>query len=171
MPNWCWNRLEVQGTEQDMTEFYSKFKVNDHKSCDDFKMDWFVPRPEHEEKNWYNWNCENWGTKWDVCEPELDIEIPIFSVTFDTAWSPPIQFFERLAEMFPNLTMEMEYEEPGMAFCGIIHYSDGDIDHSPGEIIQVSDCCEKEVYWHDNHESSCSKCGQECESQDEHSYH
>ena len=144
MPNWCYNRLEVQGTEKDMSEFYTLFRVNDHRTCEEFKMDWFVPRPEHEEENWYDWNILNWGTKWDVYE---------------------------LTEMFPNLDMEMEYEEPGMAFCGIVYYSDGKINHSHGEIIQVSDCCEKEVDWDDDYESSCSKCGQECESQDEHSYH
>jgi len=153
-----------------MIKFYTSFKVNDHRTCDDFKMGWFVPRPEHEEKNWYGWNVENWGTKWEIYDAELYMENSIFSVTFDTAWSPPIQFFESLAKMFPNLTMEMEYEEPGMAFCGIIHYSDGDIDHSQGEIIYVSDCCEEEVDWDDDYESSCSKCKEPCESQDKHLY-
>ena len=171
MPNWCYNRLEVQGTEKDMSEFYTLFKVNDHKTCEDFKMDWFVPRPEHEEENWYDWNIKNWGTKWDVYEPYLDIESSIFIATFDTAWSPPMQFFESLTEMFPNLTMEMQYEETGMAFCGIIHYSDGNIDHGQGEIRYVSDCCEEELNWDDYDESSCSECGQECESVDKHFYH
>lgn len=165
MPNWCWNRLEVQGTEKDMSEFYTLFKVVTF-----FKMGWFVPRPEHEDENWFDWNVENWGTKWEIHDAELFIENSIFSVTFDTAWSPPIQFFESLTKMFPNLTMEMEYEEPGMAFCGIIHYSDGDIDHNQGEITYVSDCCEKEVDWDDDYESSCSKCKEPCESQDKHLY-
>ena len=40
---------------------------------------------------WYNWRLQNWGTKWDCYEVDIDdSELEYgFEVTFDTAWSPP----------------------------------------------------------------------------------
>jgi hypothetical protein len=76
-----------------------------------------VPMPEGEE--WYGWNTANWGTKWDanVYDPvELD-ESNFVSLSFDTAWSPPIAFYEALIEQ--GFKVEAFYYEPGMAFCGI----------------------------------------------------
>lgn len=38
--------------------------------------------------------------------------------TFDSAWSPPIAFVEKAAELFPLLDFHMEFEERGMGFAG-----------------------------------------------------
>ena len=175
MPNWCYNRLEVQGTKKDMDKFYSYFKINNPKESEDFKMEWFLPRPE--EAEWYSWNIDNWGTKWDVCEPYIDhfetdaLGNTTFIVSFDTAWSPPLAFFDSLTKLLPTLCINMEYEEPGMCFCGEIYYSDGCTDHREGELIQVSDCCESDCsYDDDDIEVKCKKCGEECETIDQHSF-
>jgi hypothetical protein len=42
--------------------------------------------------------------------------------SFDTAWSPPIEFFENLAKQWPSLTFVLQYEELGMAFKGIAKF-------------------------------------------------
>lgn len=36
--------------------------------------------------DWYSWSCEHWGTKWNACNPEIDI--PAKYIYWETAWSP-----------------------------------------------------------------------------------
>ena len=71
-------------------------------------------------KNWYDWCVSNWGTKWDVggdgAEAQ-DIEGGLM-LTFDSAWSPPIDAFATLIEQF-DFEIRAMYYEPGMAFAGI----------------------------------------------------
>ena len=48
-------------------------------------------------ENWYDWNIANWGTKWDACESEIgNNDINFFSVSFQTAWSPPIDWIDNI---------------------------------------------------------------------------
>src|SRR5579863_1233493 len=44
-------------------------------------------------RNWYDWSCHNWGTKWNVCYPEIDasgIAFGYLEISFETAWSAPM---------------------------------------------------------------------------------
>lgn len=71
--------------------------------------------------NWYDWNIEAYGTKWDfsVCEQEFDREETRFAASFDTAWSPPFNFLDRLQARFPELDIWMSFELEGDDECGI----------------------------------------------------
>jgi hypothetical protein len=74
--------------------------------------------------SWYLWRLQNWGTKWDIgckdgygLEPtRVDNEL---SITFDSAWSPPLGFYERLVVL--GFGVQASYFEPGMSFAGIWH--------------------------------------------------
>ena len=69
--------------------------------------------------NWYDWNVKNWGTKWEASYPSvLEKTAKHIVYSFDTAWSPPITWQERVAKMYPKLKFVNEYEEGGMAFAG-----------------------------------------------------
>ena len=57
--------------------------------------------------NWYDWTCNNWGTKWNACEPQVD-EIYI---SFNTAWAHPAPIIQKLSEEFPNVTLEVAYAD------------------------------------------------------------
>lgn len=76
--------------------------------------------------NWYDWCVANWGTKWDVntngdtAEVE-DGELAV-EVWFDTAWSPPIGFYEHMESL--GFKVDAFYHEPGVGFCG--RYTAGD---------------------------------------------
>ena len=70
--------------------------------------------------NWYVWNVNNWGTKWDVAVshneeyPETELveewtDRLIYS--FNTAWSPPIPAITTLSQQYPNLEFTLSYEE------------------------------------------------------------
>jgi hypothetical protein len=94
--------------------------------------DHYLPSPKDEngkpimdESNpdyWYKWQINNWGTKWDFgrdknFDDPAKIEDGKVAVSFNTAWSPPIQFYEKLVELDYNV--RGSYFEPGMAYCGI----------------------------------------------------
>jgi len=62
--------------------------------------------------NWYNWNSREWGTKWDACDPELTLEdTSNLHYSFNTAWSPPTEFFEAMVEQHPELEFFISCEE------------------------------------------------------------
>jgi hypothetical protein len=84
-------------------------------------------RVTHGYGNWYDFCVNEWGTKWDVGGDDgvlNDIEGGII-VSFDSAWAPPTNAYEKLHEMgFKILAM---YYEPGMAFAGV--WEDGSDDY------------------------------------------
>lgn len=62
--------------------------------------------------NWYNFNTDKWGTKWDACEAELTEESKThLGYRFDTAWSPPDPVFEAMVNQFPELDFSIYWEE------------------------------------------------------------
>lgn len=70
--------------------------------------------------NWYDWANRYWGTKWgayEVLEPEREDENTII-YRFQSAWSPPTQWFITTSAMFPDLTFEnAAADEGGMYYC------------------------------------------------------
>ena len=70
--------------------------------------------------NWYEWSVNNWGTKWNIGNDEGQGDWGDTSVhfTFYTAWSPPEPIYNALAEKYPNLDIDWNYEEEGMGFRG-----------------------------------------------------
>lgn len=133
MPNWCNNAFHIHGTQEEINHFLSKWT---NKKCIDgewtskrcLKFNDFVTIPKEEEENWYDWNVNNWGTKWDLVEDmttviTLDTEI---QVETQTAWAPPLKFFETLSKMYPTMTFTVSYHEEGMMFCGYAEWSGGE---------------------------------------------
>lgn len=82
-------------------------------------LDAETQRTEIPADGWYDWDCANWGTKWDVDDEDIsydDIDWAIENNTdvdfgFNTAWAPPIPIFERMAEM--GIEFDVSCEEPG----------------------------------------------------------
>lgn len=61
---------------------------------------------------WYDWNINNWGTKWNAREVSVDrMADNCVSYYFDTAWSPPTPIIEKLAKLFPTVKIHYRYEE------------------------------------------------------------
>mgnify|MGYP003339928972 CR=1 FL=1 len=81
-------------------------------------------REEYGASDWYEWRIENWGTKWDI---ELDDKYvsqdgKMVQITFNSAWSPPIEAYEKLKEL--GFEIYALYFEPGMSFAGV--WDDGE---------------------------------------------
>jgi hypothetical protein len=62
--------------------------------------------------NWYNWNNDNWNTKWDACDVYTgDTVGGSLSITYSTAWSIPEPVMEAMVKQHPELTFEFSCEE------------------------------------------------------------
>lgn len=70
-------------------------------------------------RNWYDWCVANWGTKWDIGDANGVSECTdnVLIVSFDSAWSPPLDAFATLVDEL-DFDVEAYYYEPGMAFAG-----------------------------------------------------
>jgi hypothetical protein len=77
-------------------------------------------RKEFGVDNWYDWNVKTYGTKWDIFvgENEFTKSETEFSCSFDTAWSPPINFITKLQKKFPKVDIEIIWELEGSDSCG-----------------------------------------------------
>lgn len=63
---------------------------------------------------WFDWHCNNWGTKWNACSPELESENDTELVYgFDTAWSQPDAVLLALSTQYPDITIKLQsiYED------------------------------------------------------------
>jgi hypothetical protein len=141
MPNWCNNTLTLEHENPAMIARAKAAFLNGR------LLDEFIPVPKdlkivagcvgdpveqaklveqtelnrvtHGYGNWYDYCVNEWGTKWDVGGDDgvlNDIEGGII-VSFDSAWAPPTNAYEKLLEQgFKILAM---YYEPGMAFAGV----------------------------------------------------
>lgn len=72
----------------------------------------------HGHAYWYHWCCEHWGTKWLADVAHWSTAGDRETVCFDTAWSPPVPVLERLALLYPDAEIELEYDSVESAFRG-----------------------------------------------------
>ena len=89
-------------------------------------------RNKYGNNNWYDWSIQNWGTKWDVADCYISNHQNIFKTeykelkyNFLSAWSPPIQWFNKIISKYKNIDFEFEYIEEAMDFGGKILASNG----------------------------------------------
>ena len=144
MPNWCNNQMDISGTKEMMDEVESALKEGEllgkllpvppelnitagslgHNTPEQLELEEKekANREKYGYANWYDFCVNEWGTKWDISlssyERLSDTEI---TLSFDTAWAPPIVAYEKLVEM--GYAIRAYYYEPGMAFCG--RFEDG----------------------------------------------
>jgi hypothetical protein len=138
MPNWCYNYATF--SHEDPAEVT---KLKEAVLREDL-LDTFVPCPQELKdspadrldkpalisiygySSWYDFNCGEWGTKWDIATVDIvdDTESNSITFSFDTAWSPPVAFYEKMVEK--GWTIDAEYTEEGMGFVGYFTNEDGD---------------------------------------------
>lgn len=78
-------------------------------------------------KDWYDWCCDNWGSKWNACNTQIN-DINKADIYFDTAWSAVPYIIAKLAEQHPECRIEYEYAEEDIgANAGYINFENGEI--------------------------------------------
>ena len=57
------------------------------------------------------------------------------TVSFDTAWAPPLEALKTLTTLFPSMVIDLKYFEGGMCFAGEAQFEDGccsDLEYEDG---------------------------------------
>lgn len=111
---------------EDVTFIPDGYVVDIEQACDQFPdFEKILPPPENifrgdlsrEDKenclskgipNWYDWNCENWGTKWNSYSNE---KLAWNKFKFQTAWNAVPQLIEYISKEFPNATIIYTYAD------------------------------------------------------------
>ena len=57
---------------------------------------------------WYMWNIQNWGCKWDASETYM---AELNEYHFNTPWSAPGPWLEKLSKVFPQVEFTLEYHD------------------------------------------------------------
>ena len=143
MPNWCDNQVTITGPNS-VIDKIEKI-VNEEKDAGGL-LNFFHPMPKElrdttadgsEDKkmiekygysDWYGWACDNWGTKWDLCEfygvdrqylTEQSEGESSISFAFSSAWSPPVGAYEYFLAKNEECSLKAYYYEGGCDFMGV----------------------------------------------------
>ena len=136
MPNHCYQQVHLRGPSHLIHHLHKALSKSDPEFCSTiapmpFELWAKETQPDQMMPDWYDWRCENWGTKWDVCdvlfdgvglEYSDDQKVAAFSFHCWTAWAPPVPVWDRLHAM--GIEVEAEYQDEGMNFEGA--YRDGE---------------------------------------------
>lgn len=86
--------------------------------------------------DWYSWQCEFWGTKWNCC----DTCIGSTYIYFQTAWNPAIPIYEAMGKLLPDIEFQCAYaEEQGAEICGRYFHTVGNVPDTLVEYDPESD--------------------------------
>ena len=114
----------------------------------------------------YSWCVSHWGTKWDLFGVNRGVTGGEAFYSFDTAWSPPVAWLQKVAEDFPHLEFELRYYEPGMGFVGIASAKGGFFKEETFEAGSDPEMylCYVDEYFEDDSldepEAECGGCGE-----------
>ena len=76
--------------------------------------------------DWRDWRINNWGTKWNAYETDIDCFDGSVVLSFYTANHGAIPVIKKLVEMFPNLEFFYKYSDEVIAYnCGEAYGVDG----------------------------------------------
>jgi hypothetical protein len=121
MPNWCSNSVYI--TSDDATKLQ---ELKSHAEAADLFQAVSPVGPIAPDRNGANRidaQIAAWGTKWEVSRyNRIDLDNNVLALSFDSAWAPPIQVYEKLVEQ--GFGVKAFYFEPGINFAGI--WEDGD---------------------------------------------
>lgn len=91
----------------------------------------------------YDWCVDHWGTKWDVDDFVEEVttvdeveEHTLYS--FQSAWSPPIEWLKQVGLKFPTLRFSLDFYEGGCWFAGTctVHDKEWHLWHCPTDQIK-----------------------------------
>lgn len=149
MPNWCTADLEISGPEDDVNRIAdTKLDFERIRPTPPEMLGWPKSRIlraiaklyagiTHREPRapagpdglslWYDWRCDNWGTKWTANVEIIHRNPGLLQAKLETAGDIPEAILRHLSTRFPDVTFHILdcMEETG-AFGGSVKYRGGD---------------------------------------------
>jgi len=144
MPNHCYQSVYLHGPTHLIQHLHAALSKSEPEFCSTIAPMPFEVWANEERRSdqmmpdWYEWRVENWGTKWDVCEVEIDDtyrskdrdgleyskdkKVAWFSFRCWTAWAPPVPVWDRLHAM--GIEVQADYQDEGGMFEGEYHHGE-----------------------------------------------
>ena len=120
MPNYCDNSLSIEGPHDTLRKIHDLVRGEENP----FDFEKIIPMPADVE-DWYDWRCENWGTKWNSSGALI---VDDNTYEFDTAWSTPYEVLVELSKQFPNSTISVDYADEDIGSnCGSYVLKNGEL--------------------------------------------
>ena len=135
MPNWCENKTTFTHNDSKEIERLKNAIENDKFFSEFFPMPTEykgVQSPNNDKvlakhltkkygyPSWYEWCIANWGVKWEISKEDIEIfkqrNQNTLKIQFNSAWSPPIEFYEKMDKL--GFIISAKYAEPAMGIEG-----------------------------------------------------
>ena len=132
MPNWCYNNADITAKTPEQMQLLQRIAERNKEKQGVFNIIRPLPAElentvkgtgEYQQEifidgcnNWFDWQVNHWGTKWDIDPVSEEFDGETLSLSFDSAWSPPIELYKYLVEQ--GFDVSANYYEPGMNFAG-----------------------------------------------------
>lgn len=88
----------------ELVESFSKERKNE---CIELGKVYLSNRRKYGSPTWYEWSRANWGTKWNAYDTYREGD----ALYFQTAWNAVPELIGRIAEMFPEVSLEYEWAD------------------------------------------------------------
>lgn len=115
MPNHIYQKIRI--SDWNYTDKFKELKKQILNENNEFDFNLLIPQPENifleplgdEERqmcieqnrpNWYDWNEENWNTKWNAYDTDVIRNDDTIEFTFQTAWNIPVPIIEKILKLF-----------------------------------------------------------------------
>jgi len=101
------------------------------KNSEKENIDWSAKPVDGFNQGGYEWCNDNWGTKWNAYSQSFKEDFSnenflMVTISFSTAWSPPLPIIEKLAKQFPGVEeIKLYYYEQGAEYHGRIFFEGG----------------------------------------------
>jgi hypothetical protein len=155
MPNLVYHNLTITGPEIERERFLAEcFSLDGNgKGRMEFDFNKLIPEPDEIRRSgdetsafvdallsgkgvvgdrpdeaWYDWRCDNWGTKWNANDTKIVRKSDAIKLSFETAWGAPIPIFKAIAARFPKLRIEGSFIEEYHHFGADVLCQNGNVE-------------------------------------------
>lgn len=113
MANYCDTKVTISGEPEDLQRLFNKIGETTTFSSETYQ-ELFESVDD----------VEDWGSKWQVINPDYYPGDTMLFITGESAWGPADGLWQKISKDY-NVEVTLEYAEPGMGFAGITSWSDG----------------------------------------------
>jgi hypothetical protein len=89
------------------------------------------PSPPHTGGECCDFGCENWGSKWGICDPCLETNVKkegdSLHYSCQSPWGVPDKLILKMSELYPKVNILIDTEEESNAFIGEMEWENGEL--------------------------------------------